>query len=438
MLDVRARRTESINRARVKLELSRATRPALTVAAGLALLGAVIAFTLIRVSPTTLSSTYQVRFAVGDVTAVKAGLNDVRIKGVPVGEIQEIEVNGGDQPVLVAKIERKYGSVYRDAQAQLRPNTALQDMYLDIVDRGSPSAGKASAGDPLPATQTRLPVNVSDVLNVFGPSQRGSMRTLLNDLGNGMADRGRSLRALFVALVPFVQNAGLIAEQLADREPDVRRLIHNTAALTRELGHRQRALRTLVREGGATLGTLGDSSRSLDATLRELPPTLDAVTTSFAATRAVLGDVDGAVRSLGPVADTLPSSLAGLRALSAQLRPALRALGKPVGDLVPFAAAIRPLSSHLKSAVDALQPQTDTIDKVTRDLVLCKNGVIGFFQWNASMSKFGDARGPIPRGNVVLGAQSSGLINDPGEGAPQACSPGKVIGGRVPTAKDKH
>lgn len=437
MLDVRARRTRSINRARVKLELNRGSRPALVVALGLVLFAGLFAFTLRRVSPTTLSSTYRVSFAVSNVTGVKAGLDEVRIKGVPVGEIEKIDVRR-DRPVLVAKIDKKWGRIYRNARAELRPNTALQDMYLDILDRGTPGAGTATAGSPLPPTQTKLPVNVSDVLNVFGPSQRTSMRTLLSDLGNGMADRGRSLRALFVTLVPFVQNAGLITKALAEREPDVRQLVHNTALLTRELGARQQDLRTLVREGTSTLGALGESAPDLDATLRELPPTLTAVNSSFAATTSILGDVDAAVRALGPVADNLPSSLSGLRDLGVQLQPALRALEKPVGALVPLAAAIRPLSASLKSTVDALQPQTDTVDKVTRDMALCKNGIIGFFQWNASMSKFGDSRGPIPRGNVAIGAQSSGLINDPGEGAPQACSPGKTIGGRVPTAKDKH
>jgi hypothetical protein len=54
------------------------------------------------------------------------------------------------------------------------------------------------------------------------------------------------------------------------------------------------------------------------------------------------------------------------------------------------------------------------------------------------MSKYGDVRGPVPRGNVVFGAQSSGVLADPNEYAPQACTPGKAIGGRVPRPEDGH
>ena len=44
----------------------------------------------------------------------------------------------------------------------------------------------------------------------------------------------------------------------------------------------------------------------------------------------------------------------------------------------------------------SLSPQVGTFNHTTQDLVLCQKGVQGFFQWDASMSKFGDVRGPEP------------------------------------------
>ncbi len=437
MIDPRDRRSTALNRARAELELRRAVRPAIVVFAFLVLGVALALYTLSHVSPNSLSGTHTVRFAVKDVTGMQPGINEVRFKGVPVGTITKVD-NEGDQPVIEADIRKKYGRIYRDAHAQLRPNTALQDMYLDIVDRGHERAGVADAEHPLAQGRTDAPVNVSDVLNMLGPSQRVRLRTTLDELGNGMADRGRSLRQVFVTTVPFVDAAGRIARQLAARRPQVRRLIHNTAVLTRELGRRETLLRTLMRDGATTLDTLKEGSADLDATLAELPQVLAAVDTSFGAARAILPDVDRAVRALDPVADELPESLSGLRALAEDLRPPLRALRTPVSKLIPLAGVLRPLAADADALVDALRPQADTVNKVARDLADCKTGVQGFFQWNASMAKFGDSRGPIPRGNVVVGAQSSSLFNDPNEYAPKACTPGKVIGGRVPLAKDKH
>jgi ABC-type transporter Mla subunit MlaD len=208
--------------------------------------------------------------------------------------------------------------------------------------------------------------------------------------------------------------------------------VHNTALLTTELGHRQNQLRTLLYAGSAVMSTLQNSSSNLAATLHQLPPTMTAIGTSFAALRGILPGVNGAVRSLYPVAAQLPGALAAVRSLSGAANPALQALQTPVQRLVPLAHALVPLSSNLQAALSSLLPQVGTFDHTTQDLVRCQKGVQGFFQWDASMAKFGDVRGPVPRGNVVLGGGT------PNEYAPQACTPGTTIGGVVPTASDKH
>lgn len=437
MIEVRDRRTERLNRARLQLEVKRAARPTLVVLAGLAVGLACGLYIAIHVSRTLLSSTFQVRFAVSDVSGVVAGLDEVRFKGIPAGSITGVELVGG-HPVLTAQLQTKYGPIYRDAHAQLRPNTALNDMYLDIVDRGSPAAGRAVTADPLPSNQTTSAVNIDDVLNVFRADQRVQLRTLLDSLGNGLRDRGAALRTAFVELVPLLYTAGNISDQLSSRGPLVRQLVHNTALLTTELGRRQQQLRVLLDAGSAVLSTLQSSSPNLAATLHELPPTLSALQSSFASVRAVLPDLNTAVRTLYPVAGQLPGALVALRRLSATANPAVQALQAPVGQLVPLAQQLVPLSGNLVTAIDALSPQVGTINHTTQDLVSCKQGVQGFFQWDASMSKFGDVRGPVPRGNLVLGGASNGIVNSPWEYAPQACTPGRAIGGRPPTAADMH
>ncbi|HYF24351.1 MAG TPA: MlaD family protein [Baekduia sp.] len=437
MIDVLDYTTDRINRARLKLELRRAVRPALIVlvcaAGGLALL----ALTISQVTPTALTGTYQARFELADATGVTAGIHEVRFKGIPVGEISELEFEG-TRPVATVKIRKEHGRIFRDVRAQLRPTTALQDMYLDIVDRGSRAAGELSSDDIVPASQTATPVHVSEVLNMFAPTERRRLRTLLDDLGNGMADRGASLRSIFVEAVPFLRLAGDIAQQLRERRPMVARLVRNTGVLTGELGDREAQLRRVLREGSGTLSALQAGRGDLDALLRGLPPTLSQLDSGLTAARGVLDDVDGAVTALGPVVDELPASLASLRAVSTDATPAVRALRRPVRELRPLARTLAPLAGDLDTAVTTLLPQIDTVDKVTKGAAGCKQGIQGFFQWNASMAKFGDARGPIPRGNVTAGAQSSAIVSDPNEFAPQACTPGRAIGGRVPTAKDMH
>src|SRR5207247_8395701 len=107
-------------------------------------------------------------------------------------------------------------------------------------------------------------VTVPDVLDTLGTDQRVAANQLLDQLGNGMADGGVRLRRAFVAVVPFLQQAGELTRQIAVREGATKRLISNTAVLTTELGRRERILKRLVASGAATLGTLQQGSGDLD------------------------------------------------------------------------------------------------------------------------------------------------------------------------------
>lgn len=434
-IEVRDHLTQRGGRQRIVLEARRGARPLVTVLIGIAVGLTVGIYIAVHISSTLFSGKTEVSFVVDDATGVVKGVDAVRLKGIDIGRITNVEIKG-QRAVITAKVQSKYGDIYRNARAQLRPNTALQDMYLNIVDRGTKDAGVLKGSRPLAPGQTEVPVGISDVLDVFQAPVRVRLQTLLDQLGNGLDDRGARLRTAFAAAVPFIERLGQVGHQLAIRAPMVRRLVHNTSVLTNDLGERQTELNRLVGAGSRALSTLKDSRGDLGATLDGLPPTLQALDSSFTAVRGVLPDVDRAVTALQPVADKLPGSLADLRELNGSAAPAIRALQVPVRRLVPLTAALRPVSHNAASAVDALLPQVHSIDKLTADLVACRKGVIGFFQWNASISKLGDARAPYPRGNLVVGAQSSSVLNDPSEFFPPSCAPGRPIGGRPATTAD--
>jgi hypothetical protein len=109
-----------------------------------------------------------------------------------------------------------------------------------------------------------------------------------------------------------------------------------------------------------------------------------------------------------------------------------------VGRLAALSSALVPVTGSVASAASALRPQVPVLDRTTKDLVGCEKGIQGFFQWDASLTKFGDSRGAVPRGNFAGGATTSGVITDPSEFAPKSCTPGGPIGGRPAKPGDKH
>ncbi|MCW3066595.1 MAG: Mammalian cell entry related domain protein, partial [Solirubrobacterales bacterium] len=313
----------------------------------------------------------------------------------------------------------------RNAHASLRPITALQDMYVDITDRGTPSAGLATARTPLPLSQTDTAVNVRDVLQVFTPDRRSELAQLLDGLGNGLADRGTSLRQAFVELVPFLRNAGQLSKELADRAVLTRQLVHNFATLTGQLGERSAQLRQLVADGGATLKQIEAGATDLNATLRDLPAFLTQADSSFATVQTTLPNLDGALRALGPVADRLGSGLDALRSFGAAADPALLALRTPVKRLVPLADSLRPFAAKLASSATNLLPQVPDLNHIVKDFAACQLGLYSFTHFTASLLKYVDSRGAYPRGDLIVDLNSlGGQTADPNTKATPGCTPG--------------
>src|SRR5581483_7166822 len=121
MIDVRERTSEGVNRARVELEVKRSLRPLTTIIIG-AIVGLAITYYIAsHVDPNFLQSTYTARFAVDDATAVHAGSQEMRIKGIPVGVISNVQMVNG-HPVITATYKARYGPLYRNAQVVLQPN----------------------------------------------------------------------------------------------------------------------------------------------------------------------------------------------------------------------------------------------------------------------------------------------------------------------------
>ena len=437
MLEPRERLTEGVTRERLRMEAKRSVRPTMLFIGGLFVTIAILLFLVTHISQTFGHATRTVRFTSPTAFGVFAGFDDVRYRGVPAGTIEKIERHG-TQIVLVAKIRKNFGPIYKDARAQLRPITPLNDEYLDIVDQGHKQAGLADSNVPLPESQTTASVSVPEVFDTLQADERRNFHVLLDQLGNGLADRGAALRAAFGQVVPFLQGAGKLTHQLAVRQQATKQLIHNTSILTSELGSRETALRRLVVQGAQTLGTLQKGSPDLDATLRELGPTFAELRASLAAVRGVLTDVNGGLTSLNPVADRLPGGLNALRALNATVAPTLRALKNPVKEITPFVYTLTQVFIKLRGTSHALQAQTvPALDKVTRDAVTCERGIIGFMQWNTSLAKFGDANGFVPRGNLALGAPSVGLPGEPARAAHKGCTPGTPERGVITAAGER-
>jgi ABC-type transporter Mla subunit MlaD len=346
------------------------------------------------------------RFEVADATGVVPGRAEVRFEGIGAGQITDTKLQNG-HAILTATVADKFGRVYRDAIAELRPNTALQDMYLDIVSRGTPAAGIAPTGYIIPLDHTHSPTNLADVLNTFQPDVRTRLYELVDQFGNGLQDRGRDLRRSFALLVPFLNIAGDVSRQLAVRAQDTRQLVHNAALLSGVLASRSTQLRTLITSGTNTLESLAtEGGAPLRQTIQTFPTAIQGAEQILTALDSLEPNLQRALTSLQPVADQLPGGLTNLKTLALSADPAVRKLQTPVTQLVPLATQLRPFSSALAGSLKQLSPQMSALDRLTSAGANCIEQLNEFINWDASLSKWVDSRGHFVRGNAHFGFYS--------------------------------
>jgi virulence factor Mce-like protein len=388
---------------RLLLEIRRSLRPFLLLI-GLATVAGV-AFVIIE-GKLTFARPWkhyeEVRAQFTDVKGIFPGGHQVRIHGVKVGIVSKADLVDGHKAVLTLKIEPRYGKIYKDARLQIRPVTPLDDLYVNVIDRGHPDAGVATKSWIIPPSQTIAPVDISRVLDTFNADTREHMTILLDELGKGMSDGGERLNASFAGIAPFLRVAQQATAVLHHREANIKRLVHNFGGLSNALAERDLALTQFVRSGNETLGELAAHDRDLGATFTTLAGLLPEMRASLASVEQMSGHLDPALTSLEPVTAKLESGLEGLQRLGDDAVPALTQLRPAVSDLRRAARTLPKTSASLNVAFSNLDAQAPKLDRLTQQVVPCLSTLNRFMNNTLSVFKFFDANGAFPRADETV------------------------------------
>ncbi|HEX5225121.1 MAG TPA: hypothetical protein VFW29_08330, partial [Solirubrobacteraceae bacterium] len=94
--------------------------------------------------------------------------------------------------------------------------------YLEL-EKGS-SHQTIKAGNTIPASQTREPVNIEELFNMFDQKTRTAIKINTNNFGDGLAGRGLGLNNTISELRPLVTNAVPVLHNLAAPATGLREL----------------------------------------------------------------------------------------------------------------------------------------------------------------------------------------------------------------------
>lgn len=352
--------------------------------------------------------------------AVVPGLGEpVDVAGVHVGEILGTKLQNG-QGIVQMEIDPSRGvrHLYRDAHAELIPNTPLKDMYVDI-NPGHRSAGQLPAGATIPVAQTTSPTDADELLDELDVDTRTWFTSLITDLAGGTRGRGQDIRRLLLNLGPTSAQMRTIGDLVAQRRGEVADLVHNLGVLAHATNRDDRQLASLVQTGDTTLHALAGQNVQLRQAITQLPGTL-------ATTRTTLSDLTGFSNQLGPTATALlPTARSLPRTLHDARTLVLATSLLPLDKIKRFETAVAPLTQTLpglETRLTAIVPELSNtfkvLEYVTNELAYTSSSNPGFLYWIAwfahntdSFVGNGDANGVAWRTLALTTCQGLGSFS---------------------------
>ncbi|HEY0902673.1 MAG TPA: MCE family protein [Marmoricola sp.] len=243
--------------------------------------------------------------AFSDSSGIRAN-DEVRIAGVRVGKVTDVELDDGHVKVSFRiSSSADFGT---ETHAEIKVKTLLGAMYLSLEPKGP---GQLEEGDTIPVSRTR---SAYDVVDAF----------------SGLAERAQA-----IDLPQLTESLNTLAEETANTPEELQSMLKGLSALSANVAARDTQINELLGNLQKVSGVLADRDQDIVALMRDS----DVLMKALVARRE-------AVHELLVSTSTLSTELT---ALVQQTR----------GDL-------KPALSNLKSVVDVLKKNQNNLDNALR------------------------------------------------------------------------
>jgi phospholipid/cholesterol/gamma-HCH transport system substrate-binding protein len=327
--------------------------------AGLAVVGVAIAVYILSQQdlrfPLVEAAPKHIEIELANAQAVQPGQGQtVRVAGVEVGRISDVEVEDG-VAVVGLDIEPEYKTLIReDASALLRPKTALKDMFVEV----DPGHGKVVPDDGRIAVANSLPdINPDEIYSALDADTRPYLKLLVAGAGKGLKNRGDDLREVFRRFEPIHRDLARVTRATARRRTELKRLIHDYGLLMTEVGSHPQDLRRLVTASRSVFDALANEDTEISESVARLPGSLRASERALANVREFAPVLRSSLESLRPAIRKLPETNAAVIPFLRETEPVIRT------QIRPFVRAARPWTNDLRVAAEGTAKATPDLSK---------------------------------------------------------------------------
>jgi virulence factor Mce-like protein len=321
---------------------------------------------------------YQFKVSFGEATQL-AHEADVRISGVPVGKVKQIETNEktGRSDATI-ELQAEYAPLPSDSKAILRQKTLLGETYVELTP-GTPKSKPVPDNGRLGTGQVADTVELDEILRTFDPDTRKAFQDWIQTQAVSIDGRGQDLSDALGNLAPFAQDTTKVLEILNSQKAGVRQLVRNTGEVFDALSERDGQLAGVITNSNKVFATTAARDADLQATFKALPTfekesstTLKRLSKFSANANPVITDLKPAAKEMSPTFVQLSKLAPDLKAFFRDIDPLVKASKKGLPATTEFLDQLHPLLANFDAPLKQLNPILDGAS-------LYKNEINAFF-----------------------------------------------------------
>jgi virulence factor Mce-like protein len=327
--------------------------------------------------------------AIFDNAAFVVSGEDVKVAGVRVGKIGDLEVTKDNKAAVTLSItDPGYQDFREDAQCKIRPQSLIGEEFIDCTPTQVRAEGEPlppplqqlENGDHLlPVTNTSASVDLDLIGDTLRLPERQRLSIIINELGVGLAGRGRDLNAVLRRSAPALQELNKVLELLATQNKTLEQLAVDSDEIMAPLARERRHVSGFISNSAQVARATAERRQALEQTLQKFPEFLAELRPTMARLGAFAEESTPVVSDLGDEAADIDELLKQMGPFSDAATPALKELGRTAGPGIPAIRGSIPIVKDLRQFAKQLRPVGATLA-----------GVLTSFQKNSGLERFLD------------------------------------------------
>src|SRR3954452_17467276 len=205
-----------------------------------------------------------------DEAAQLAQQSDVRISGVNIGKVKNIERDPGKLAVATIESDDKYAPMPKDTRAILRTKTLLSESYVELAP-GNRDGPKLPDGDELPAANVAHSVQIDEIFRTFDARTRSAFQEWMQNAAIAITGHGQALAAGLGELDPTFSEFDKLFRVLDTQDEAVKQLFSNGAVALDAFRGREGQLAELIQTSNEVFTTTAARDRDLEALFQAFP-----------------------------------------------------------------------------------------------------------------------------------------------------------------------